>query len=148
MQILEKSGILVLARQLALQEFAQLIALHLAGSRTRQLGHGADPSRTFVPRQSQLAGPGSGPQRLCGIAARGHEQRQAIETVRIGHQDAGGFDDRWLERRSRLELSRLHPLPGNLDQLVGAALVYEKTVSVPHEHVPRAEPSVAKPLSR
>src|SRR6058998_1324588 len=60
MQILEKSGILVLARQLALQDFAQLVALHLAGRRARQLGHGADPSRTFVPRQSQLAGPGGG----------------------------------------------------------------------------------------
>src|SRR5436853_944791 len=148
MQILEKSGILVLARQLALQDFAQLVALHLAGRRARQLGHGADPSRTFVPRQSQLASPGGGPQRLCGIAARGHEQRQAIETVRIGYQDAGGLGDRRLERRSRLELSRLHPLPGNLDQLVAAALVFEKAVSVKREHVPRAEPSVAKLLAR
>src|SRR5437016_3954125 len=148
MQILEKSGILVLARQLALQDFAQLVALHLAGRRARQLGYGADPSRTFVPRQSQLAGPGGGPQRLCGIAARGHEQRQAIEAIRIGHQDAGGLADRRLERRSRVELSRLQPLPGNLDQLVGAALVYEKAVGVLHEHVPRAEPSIAKLLLR
>src|SRR5256886_13861191 len=148
MQILEKSGILVLARQLALQDFAQLVALHLAGRRARQLGHGADTSRTCVPRRSRLAGPGGGPQRLCGRAARGHKQRQASETVRIGHRDAGGFGTRRLERRSALELSRLHPLAGNLDQLVGAALVYEKAVGVLHEHVPRAEPSVAKLLLR
>src|SRR5438552_2066211 len=148
MQILEKSGILFLALERACQDVSKLLALHLAGLRARQLGHGADPSRAFVPRQSQLAGPGGGPQRLCGIAARGHEQCQAIETVRIGHQDAGGLADRRLERRSRLELSRLHPLPGNLDQLVGAALVYEKAVGVLHEHVPRAEPSIAKLLLR
>src|SRR3989442_11838491 len=71
-----------------------------------------------------------------------------METVRIGYQDAGGLGNRRLERRSRLELSRLHPLPGNLDQLVGATLVYEKAVGVLHEHVPRAEPSVAKLLLR
>src|SRR5207302_10200492 len=58
------------------------------------------------------------------------------------------IDHRRLDRRSRIEHSGLHPLAGKLDQLVAAALVYEKAVSVKHEHVPRAEPSVAKLRAR
>src|SRR5207302_8877366 len=76
------------------------------------------------------------------------ERSQAIGAVGVGHQATGGLADRRLERRSRLERSRMHPLPVNLDQLVAAALVYEKAVSVKHEHVPRAEPAVAKLLAR
>src|SRR3990172_2661783 len=144
-----RSGaILFLAGELALEELAQLVALYLAGRRARQLGHRAHPLRALVPRQVPLAGLGRRARGLALVAARGHEQRQALQPVGVGHRHARRLGDRGLGERRLLQLARLHPLAGALPPLVGAPLVQEKTLAVAQEQVARAEPAVAELLAR
>src|SRR5688572_30080991 len=74
-----KGGILAAAPELALQDFAQLVALHLSGRGARQLGHGADPFWPLVTRQL-LACTRGRPSGIL-VAARGDEKRNALQPL-------------------------------------------------------------------
>ena len=64
------------------------------------------------------------------VPARGDEQREPLEALAVGDLHAGDFGDRRIARDRFLQFARLHPLPGDLHQFVGAALVQEKAFGV------------------
>src|SRR3954469_23017401 len=139
-----KPRILVLDRELARQDFAQLEALHFAGRGARQLVDCAHPLRTLVARQQALARFLGGALRGGRIGARGHEKREALQSISIRHRHARRLRDRGLLRRDRFQFAGLHPLAGDLEELVGSALVDVVAIRVAHEEITAAEPAVAE----
>src|SRR6185369_8531278 len=114
---------LVIVLELALEQLAQLEALYLAGRGARQLGHAADPLGPLVARQllARLAGGGDCLGRL---PACGDKEREALEAVGVGDLHACRLAHQGGVRDRLLQFARLHPLAGDLDQLIGTALVY------------------------
>src|SRR5262245_24955977 len=146
MKSLGKAGILAAAPELAFQQFAQLVTLHLARGGAWQLGDRADPFRPLVARQALARSRGRG--RRIAIVLWRDEKREALQPVGVGHRDAGRLGHGLIAERRFLELRRPDPLPRDLDELVGAALVNVKTLRIAQEKVARAEPAVAELAAR
>src|SRR6185437_1824613 len=124
--------------------FQQRLAVDLAGAGLRQLRDESDLARIFVGQQfclDVILQPSCRLRRVEGRTVHDHHRLQRHAAVRQFDGEHRAFAHVGVFGEAKLDLERIDPLPGDLDQVIGAAAEEMEAVGVAHKAVAGIDPS-------
>src|SRR6266508_3072721 len=121
----------------------ELVPLELSGHGPRQLGDDADAYGPLVSREPRGQRLAQRRHQIDGRRRGRDDERERLHQAAITLcADHPGLEHARMLEESRLDVSRPHPHPGDLEEVVLTPAMDEGTVSVTRVDVPRPEPSI------